>query len=113
MNNGKYYDYFGDIVSEAYNLGYELNVDDNLNVTLTAFKKDDLHPEIEVITHCKTTIGDNDEVREIYYFEVNVHFPDIHSSKFEFVDDMKYYLEHWQGIGELVTSILGKTIEPE
>lgn len=94
--------YFGDIISDAMNCGYDFSVTDDMQITLTPTNKKDKLPEITV-----ETISQNG----VYCFNVSAEFPKLSNS--EFHDDIEHWIYWWSNVGNLCTLIQDKVIRLE
>lgn len=92
---------FGEIINAAYNVGYDLNVDDELNVTLTA-----RHEQMPNIV--TTKIQDNDTT----YYDVKVTFPELSSGPDQFADSIEYSTYKFYQVGRFITKLIRFTYNP-
>lgn len=85
-------DYFSDIQSKAYRAGYDLQADEDGNMTLTARDADYKLPEI--------TVRKIDGERTTY--EAHMEFPELDTSDEQYYDSIEFYVKHWVEAAEFV-----------
>ena len=97
--------YIQDIVDEAWNVGYRLEVDNKTRrITLSQISNTPPMPKIEVSTHTD---------KNVIYFRCRLYFPMLNTCEDEFVDDIRYVLNKWLQVANLVECINEKTINLE
>lgn len=94
---------FEDYQNEAYYAGYDLAVDDELNLYFKGEKDADKMP---VITAKKT-----EEQGKIWY-DLTLTFPKLDSSKFDYYDDVEYWIKRWQKVGKFVSYMQQHPYDP-
>lgn len=91
-------EYFSDFINRADHVGYELHVDDDVNLTMKANEDGDKMPKIEIATE---KIADGS-----YIFSAVLTFPVLDSSALNFSDSLEYWTKKWNDVAEFITSIL-------
>ena len=94
---------FEDYQNEAYYAGYDLTVDNELNLYFKGEKDVDKMP---VITAKKT-----EEQGKIWY-DLILTFPKLDSSKFDYYDDVEYCIKRWQKVGKFVSYMQQHPYDP-
>ena len=89
-------DFFADIENRAYRAGYDLQADEDGNMTLTARDADHKMPEI--------TVRKIDGERTTY--EAHMEFPELDTSDEQYYDSVEFYIGHWMEAAKFVTYLL-------
>lgn len=92
-----YDDEFGDLINLAYNAGYDLQVSDDLQMTLKATKDSTYMPKITV-----ETVEETDGI----YFVPTLKFPELSGWNLNYSDDIEYYIGCWQDIAKFITQLM-------
>lgn len=95
---------FDDISYKAYKVDYEMDVNDDIEMTLTCKKDKQFMPEIEVET-----------VQEdgIYYFQASMIFPELKYDDMDYSDSFHYWVATmWEPITRLVENINRFSYDP-
>ena len=99
---------FEELSGLAYNVGYDLTVDSQYNMTLIATKDADHMPVITVST-IKSDTEDN-----VFYYEAKLKFPVLDSAKEGFYDSVHYWIENrWAEVGRLITDLCKFEFRPD
>lgn len=96
--------YFGDFAGRAYNIGYDFDVDSDMNIKMTAREAADKMPKIDIATE-KTTAG-------TYLFFPMMTFPILDSNELEFADSLEYYTKKWNRVAMFLTSLINFEFNP-
>lgn len=91
-----YDDAFGNLINLAYNVGYDMQISDDLQVRLKATKDSAYMPKITV---------DTDEDNGIVYFIPTLTFPKLDGWELDY-DDIEYFIECWQDVSRFVTQLM-------
>lgn len=94
---------FYELQNDAYNRGYDLDVDNDFNITLNARDGKDLMPIITTKTNCEDGV---------YFYDVNVTFPTLRSSQQGFKDDIEYYTYKFYQVGRFITRLIEFSFNP-
>ena len=94
---------FEEYENEAYHAGYDVAVDDELNLYFKCKENADMMP---VITAKKT-----EEQGKVWY-DLTLTFPKLDSSKFEYYDDCEYWVKKWYKVGEFVSYMQQHPYDP-
>lgn len=95
--------YFEEYESEAYYAGYDLAVDDELNLYFTCKENAHMMP---VISSKKT-----EEQGKVWY-DLTLTFPKLYSSKFDYYDDAEYWIKQWYKVGKFVSYMQQHPYDP-
>lgn len=87
-------DLMPEIWSAFYNVNYDMKVDSNYSITLTATKDADMMPKIEVKTDQQTDTE--------FIFNPTMIFPDIKCTQLDFSDSVLYYTNRWAEVAKAV-----------
>ena len=85
---------FEEYENKAYYAGYDLAVDDELNLHFKCNEDADMMP---VISSKKT------EERGKVWYDLTLTFPKLDSSKFDYYDDAEHWIGEWYKVGELIS----------
>lgn len=96
--------YFSDFAGRAYNIGYDFDVDSDMNIKMTAREDADKMPKIDIATE-KTTDG-------TYLFFPMMTFPILDSNELEFADSLEYYTKKWNRVAMFLTSLINFEFNP-
>lgn len=93
------------LISEAYDVGYDLNIDQDVNLVLEVRSSSDKKylPEIEV----ETIIDDG-----VYYFSPRLIFPKLDFEDMEYYDSIQYWLDKWAKIGKFISTLTSIHYDP-
>lgn len=96
---------FAETISEAYDVGYNLTIDGNVDMTLEARSSTDRKylPEIEV-----ETVEDDG----VYYFSPKLTFPELDFEDMEYYDSIQYWLDKWAKIGKFISTLTSLHYDP-
>lgn len=98
------YKYFGDFAGRAYNIGYDFDVDSDMNIKMSARDDADKMPKIDIATE-KTSDG-------TYLFFPMMTFPVLDSNELEFADSLEYYTKRWNRVAMFLTSLIDYEFNP-
>lgn len=98
------YEYFSDFAGRAYNVGYDLEVDSDFNVKMTAREDADMMPKIETATH-KMNDG-------TYTFSPVLTFPILDSNNLDYADSLEYWMKKWMEVAAFLTSLIQYEFNP-
>ena len=96
--------YFSDFAGRAYNIGYDLDVDSDMNIKMAAREDADKMPKIDIATE-KTA-------NATYLFFPMMTFPILDSNELEFTDSLEYYTKKWNRVAMFLTSLLEYEFNP-
>ena len=96
--------YFSDFAGRAYNIGYDFDVDSDMNIKMTAREDADKMPKIDIATE-KTSDG-------TYLFYPMMTFPILDSNELEFADSLEYYTKKWNEVAMFLTSLIEYEFNP-
>ena len=96
--------YFGDFAGRAYNIGYDFEVDSDVNIKMTARDDADKMPKIDIATE-KMSDG-------TYLFSPTMTFPVLDSNELEFADSLEYYTKRWNRVAMFLTSLIEYEFNP-
>lgn len=85
---------------DARQLGYQLDVDDNFNITMKPSEKD--MPTITVTT----------KQSEPYVYDASLSFPEINTDTLEFSDSVEYVIKKWMQVAKFMTNLLEFSYDP-
>ena len=88
---------FEELQTAAYNVGWNLEVDDNYSISLSPRKDSQYMPKVEVQTY-----EDNGK----YIFTYELEFPKFNSDDFNYSDDAGYYIGRWRDFADKVLTAL-------
>ena len=94
---------FEEYENEAYYVGYDLAVDDELNVYFKCKENAEMMP---VITAKKT-----EEQGKVWY-DLTLTFPKLDSSKFDYYDDAEHWIKQWYKVGKFVSYMQQHPYDP-
>lgn len=92
------------IASDAYNVGYDLEVVGGEIKLTSKGSEAQLMPKIEV----KPVMEDG-----VLYLETELSFPEIKSSELDYADSTEYYLKKWYNVGRFVTTLVKFSFDPK
>lgn len=87
-------DIYYDVTRLASDEGYNVEIDDDLNIKLS--HKDSRMPKIEVKT---------ERMGEEYMYTPIMKFPDLSYTSDDFADTIPWYLERWARVGQFCQSL--------
>ena len=90
--------YFSDFAGRAYNIGYDFDVDADMNIKMTAIEDVDKMPKIDIATE---KIADGS-----YMFLPMMTFPILDSAELNFADSLSYYTRKWNNVARFLTSLI-------
>lgn len=96
--------YFSDFARRAYNIGYDFDVDSDMNIKMSARDDADKMPKIDIATE-KTSDG-------TYLFFPMMTFPVLDSNELEFADSLEYYTKRWNRVAMFLTSLIDYEFNP-
>ena len=96
--------YFRDFARRAYNIGYDFDVDSDMNIKMSARDDSDKMPKIDIATE-KTSDG-------TYLFFPMMTFPVLDSNELEFADSLEYYTKRWNRVAMFLTSLIDYEFNP-
>lgn len=94
---------FSGLALDAYNYGYDLNVTDDMHMTLTAMDEE-YAPKIQI----ETSIYNG-----AYIFDATVSFPTISNKDMDYADSFRYYMKKWCQLGEFITELNKFSYNPD
>lgn len=88
---------FSSLANSAYNEGYDLNITEDMQMTLVARSLDKIAaPTITI----KTVNTDG-----VYTFQATMSFPTLAYKDFDYFDDFQYYLKEWGRLADFFTKL--------
>lgn len=93
---------FESLDSAAYVAGYDLEVDEDLNIYF--------HPKgrpYPATISCETIVEDG-----VYYYRPTISFPTLKYQEGWYNDDIPYYIEQFEGAGQLCRKIVEFSYDP-
>lgn len=96
------------IISEASFAGYDLSVDNDIQLTFTCVRKIPM-PTIST----KTLKWRDREGRICYRFLASLKFPDLVSEEKDSADTIQFYLQRWAVVGDFITKLHNYTYIPD
>lgn len=97
-------DMLGEVSDVAYNVGYNMEVDDEFNITFDAVRDEKYMPTITV----KTEFDDG-----TYYFIPTLRFPVLKQDDMMYADDIEAYIDRWGEVGNMITLLNRTSINPD
>lgn len=91
---------FSEIISEAYYIGYEMIVDENLNITLVYNDKTE-EKNMPIIT-----VETKQYTDTVWCFCPSLVFPKLIFTDDMYSGDIHWYLENWERIGKFITQLI-------
>lgn len=85
---------YAEIENSAWNLGYNMFLDSNLNLSFT--NSDDKMPQLTL-----TKMVDNDDI----YYCVEVKCPVLKSGPYDYADSIEYHMKRFYEVGKFITEI--------
>lgn len=93
---------YDSLAGDAYNAGYDMEVDDDLNLTFKS--REDFFPELQAV---KEVIDGN-----VYYTPV-VKFPDLTVSNGDYYDHIEGVIHSWDKVGKFTSQLVRFEYNPE
>lgn len=88
---------FEQLSSDAYDAGYDLEVDDNLNVIMTARRDANILPTV--------TIRTEQQSDGTFWFIPTLEFPTLTWDENQFNDSIHYVIKQWDKVGQFMTQL--------
>lgn len=87
---------YSDLENKARHCGYDLSVDSNGNISVTALDAEEKMPEITI----RTIEGDRTS------YDAHLKFQELDTANEQYYDAMLYYIHNWEKAAEFVTYLV-------